>query len=242
MTTAPATGRPSPGACAAVAVLLYSQFLTRHEDIPGRFARRTYLAAASTRPTKCTLGTSTSASSPGRRQAVDLAGTLVLVLAAIGGAAAWLRPVAAPTQAPTRASAAAQAPRQSAVQVQPITAFWGRYLAANAAIAMALFSAIPYTTPWNLLPFHAATVVVAGLGVAALAGLSARRATPALVAAIVAIGAVHLGWQACGRRSCTRPTRAIRRSIHRPSRRGPHGGRIRDWRRCMATARTCWCR
>ena len=58
-------------ACAAVAVLFYSSFLTRPGDILGPLARRARptWSAASTRPTTCTRGTTTSASSPGRRPA-----------------------------------------------------------------------------------------------------------------------------------------------------------------------------
>lgn len=190
------------GACAAVAGLFYSQFLTRPEDILGPLrAAPTYLdrgvdPADHVHPWHFYLGILAWSSAGG----LTWSEALVLVLAAIGAATAWLRPVAAP----------GPGPGQAPVPAQPMAAFWGRYLAANAAIAMALFSAIPYKTPWNLLPFHAATVVVAGLGVAALAargmpwdfhhGLLARasawRAAPVLVAAVVAIGAVHLGWQA----------------------------------------------
>jgi hypothetical protein len=98
---------------------------------------------------------------------------LVLVLASIGGGAAWAR-----RDGP------------------PDALFWRRFLTANALISLAIFSAIPYKTPWNLLPFHAAIVVAAGVGVAALARLTASSWMRAALAAGVAAGALHLGWQA----------------------------------------------
>ena len=100
---------------------------------------------------------------------------LVLVLAAVGAAMAWVR-------------------RDPALD--PDAAFWPRYLTANAALSMAIFSAIPYKTPWNLLPFYAATIVAAGIGVSALARATASRAVHVLMAGVLAIAAGHLGWQA----------------------------------------------
>jgi hypothetical protein len=98
----------------------------------------------------------------------------VLGLAAVGAVAAWVRDEPA----------------------QPRAMFWRRYLTANALLAVAVFSAIPYKTPWNLLPFHAATIVAAGIGVSALGRAAASRAAQAAVAAALAIAAAHLGWQA----------------------------------------------
>ena len=99
---------------------------------------------------------------------------LVLVLAAVGAATAWMR------RDPAR----------------PDAAFWRRYLTANAALTLAIFSAIPYKTPWNLLPFYAATIVAAGIGVSALARATASRGVHVLMAGVLAIAAGHLGWQA----------------------------------------------
>jgi uncharacterized protein (TIGR03663 family) len=164
------------GACAAVAVLFYSQFLTRPGDILGPLrAAPTYLDRGvdppdHVHPWHFYLGILAWSSSGG----LTWTEAPILVLAAIGAAMAWFRPDPADGRA----------------------AFWGRYLTANALVTMALFSAIPYKTPWNLLPFHAATMVAAGIGVAALARLWAWRGMPAVVAGVVAIGAVHLGWQA----------------------------------------------
>jgi uncharacterized protein (TIGR03663 family) len=164
------------GACAAVAALCYSQFLTRPGDILGPLrAAPTYLdrgvdPADHVNPWHFYLGILAWSSSGG----LTWSEALILALAAVGAATAWLRADAA----------------------DPRAAFWRRYLTANALVSLALFSAIPYKTPWNLLPFHAATMVAAGIGAAALARASTGRAVPALVAAGVALGSAHLGWQA----------------------------------------------
>ena len=99
---------------------------------------------------------------------------LVLVLATVGAAIAWT---------------ALDASR-------PDRAFWHRYLTANAALALAIFSTIPYKTPWNLLPFYAVMIVSAGIGVSTLARATASRAAHVFLACAVAIASAHLGWQA----------------------------------------------
>ena len=162
--------------CAAVAVLFYSSFLTRPGDILGPLrAAPTYLErgvdpADHVHPWHYYLGILAWSSSGG----LTWTEALVLGLAAVGAVTAWRRPN------PTA----------------PLAAFWGRFLTGNAALSLALFSAIPYKTPWNLLPFLAATIVAAGIGVAALARASAWRGFPALLAGVLAVGSAHLGWQA----------------------------------------------
>jgi uncharacterized protein (TIGR03663 family) len=99
---------------------------------------------------------------------------LVLVLAAVGAVTAWT-----PLE-PSRREAA----------------FWRRYLTGSAALTLAIFSAIPYKTPWNLVPFYAVTIVAAGVGVSALARAMASPAAHVLLAGTVAIASAHLGWQA----------------------------------------------
>jgi uncharacterized protein (TIGR03663 family) len=99
---------------------------------------------------------------------------LVLVLAAVGVVTAWM------PNDPSR----------------PDAAFWRRYLTGNAVLTLAIFSAIPYKTPWNLLSFYALTIVAAGIGVSALARATAVRAVRTVLAGIVAVASVHLGWQA----------------------------------------------
>jgi uncharacterized protein (TIGR03663 family) len=99
---------------------------------------------------------------------------VVIVLAVLGVGVAWASPD------PSR----------------PSTAFWRRYLTGNAALALAIFSTIPYKTPWNLLPFYALTIVAAGIGVSALARATASYAAHVFVAGAVAVASAHLGWQA----------------------------------------------
>jgi uncharacterized protein (TIGR03663 family) len=164
-------------ACAVVAVLFYSSFLTRPGDILGPLrAAPTYVArgidpADHVHPWHYYLGLLAWSSSGGLRWTE----ALVLVLAAVGAITAWLRP---------------------ADPAQSRSAFWRRYLTANAALTLAIFSAIPYKTPWNLLPFYAATIVAAGVGVSALARATASRGVHALMAGVLALAAGHLGWQA----------------------------------------------
>jgi uncharacterized protein (TIGR03663 family) len=165
------------GTCAAIAVLFYSSFLTHPAAVLEPFrAAPTYVArgvdpADHVHPWHFYLGILAWSSSGGLRSTE----ALVLVLAAAGAAMAWMR-------------------RDPALD--PDAAFWPRYLTANAALSMAIFSAIPYKTPWNLLPFYAATIVAAGLGVSALARATASRAAHALMAGALALAACHLGWQA----------------------------------------------
>jgi uncharacterized protein (TIGR03663 family) len=99
---------------------------------------------------------------------------LVLVLAAVGAVAAWT----------TRDSS------------QPEATFWRRYVTGAAALTLAIYSAIPYKTPWNLLPFYAVTIVSAGIGVSALARATASRTAHVCLAGAIAIGSAHLGGQA----------------------------------------------
>ena len=99
---------------------------------------------------------------------------LVLALAALGAITAWRRLDGSP----------------------PGSRFWPRYLAGNVVMAGAIFSAIPYKTPWNLLPFYAGAFAVAGVGFAALVNGSRSRVVRAALAAALAVGSIHLGWQA----------------------------------------------
>jgi uncharacterized protein (TIGR03663 family) len=98
---------------------------------------------------------------------------LVLVLAAAGGLTAWTQPAA----------------------LRPEVAFWRRYFTGTAALTLAIFSAIPYKTPWNLVPFYVMTIVAAGIGVSALARAMPSRWARAVLAGVTAIACAHLGWQ-----------------------------------------------
>jgi uncharacterized protein (TIGR03663 family) len=64
------------------------------------------------------------------------------------------------------------------------TAFWPFYICLYAIGTAVVFSAIRYKTPWNLMPFYAGFILLAGIGVSAIL-TRARR--PILRAAIVAM-------------------------------------------------------
>ena len=98
----------------------------------------------------------------------------VLILALAGAIAAW-----------TRGGA-----------LEPGPTFWARYLSLFVAITAGVFSAIPYKTPWNLLPFYAAALVLAGVGVSALARRSSSRIAAVALSALLVAVCAHLAWQA----------------------------------------------
>jgi uncharacterized protein (TIGR03663 family) len=74
--------------------------------------------------------------------------------------------------------------------------FWTRYLTCYVAIAAAIFSAIPYKTPWNLLPFYVGVFVLAGIGFSKLLQATGSRAVRSALTAALVIGSGQLGWQA----------------------------------------------
>lgn len=86
--------------------------------------------------------------------------------------------------------------------------FWPLFIALYSILSTAIFSALRYKTPWNLLPFYIGLVLLAGVGVARVLGRGPRlqslrpRPVAALRAALAvgfAAAAVHLGiesWRA----------------------------------------------
>ena len=78
---------------------------------------------------------------------------------------------------------------------RPERAFWARYFTCNVVVAAAIFSAIPYKTPWNLLPFYAGMIVLAGIGFSTLIHATASRGCAARWRHLV-LASGHLGWQA----------------------------------------------
>jgi uncharacterized protein (TIGR03663 family) len=74
--------------------------------------------------------------------------------------------------------------------------FWTRYLTATLLLTAFVFSAIPYKTPWNLLPFYVLAIALAGIGFSALVHLTASRAARAALAAGFVLASAQLGWQA----------------------------------------------
>ncbi len=99
---------------------------------------------------------------------------VVLVLAVAGMGAAWSRPDRA----------------------RPARAFYTRYLACTAALTIAVFSAIPYKTPWNLLPFYVILIALAGTGFSTLVHAPRSRMLRAVMVTGFIVASGHLGWQA----------------------------------------------
>jgi len=97
---------------------------------------------------------------------------LILVLAAAGAVAAF---------------ASRRAAREEAS--------FPRFLVFYSALAAAVYSAIPYKTPWNLLPFTVGFILLAGTGAASLASLPRHKAVKLGVTLILAAGFLHLGLQ-----------------------------------------------
>ena len=159
-----------------VAALFYSSFLRAPGGILEPFrGAGTYLArgvepAAHAHPWSYYVSLLGYSSSGGLRWSEGV----VLALAVVGAVAAWVRPD----------------------QAFPARRFWGRYLSAYALLATAVFSAIPYKTPWNLLPFYAGVIVVAGLGFSRLVHATTPRLARAALVALFATACGHLGWQA----------------------------------------------
>ena len=102
---------------------------------------------------------------------------VVVVLAAVGGVLAWW-------------------PGGTAKTAPPLRDFWARYLTAYVVITTAIFSAIPYKTPWNVLPFYAGTIVLAGIGFSRLLSAIPSRALAAAVAFVCLAASIQLGRQA----------------------------------------------
>ena len=73
--------------------------------------------------------------------------------------------------------------------------FWPRYVGLYTLITLVAFSAIRYKTPWNLLPFYAGAVLMAGYGTAALLGGIPSRLARGLVAAALLLAVSHLAVQ-----------------------------------------------
>ena len=146
-----------------VAALFYSGFLSAPGGVLEPFrAAGTYLdrgidPADHAHPWHYYVGLLADWSSGGLRWSEGL----VLLLAGIGAVIAWARPD----------------------RERPERVFWARYLTCNVVIAAAIFSAIRYKTPWNLLPFYVAAIVLAGIGFSSLVHVTASRAVRGALAA-----------------------------------------------------------
>ncbi len=71
------------------------------------------------------------------------------------------------------------------------TAFWPVYLCLYTLMTTAIFSAVPYKTPWNLLPFYVGIIIMAGIGAAALV----TRTRHPVMRALLIVLLVGAGWQ-----------------------------------------------
>ena len=79
---------------------------------------------------------------------------------------------------------------------RPERAFWARYFTCYVAATTAIFSAIPYKTPWNLLPFYVGAIVLAGIGFSTLLHTASSRVVRGAVVAAFVLASGHLAWQA----------------------------------------------
>jgi uncharacterized protein (TIGR03663 family) len=70
-----------------------------------------------------------------------------------------------------------------------------RFLAFYTLILTALYSAIPYKTPWCMLSFLSGMILLAGVGAVALVRLMPGRPLKAIACVVLAAAAVQLGWQ-----------------------------------------------
>ena len=161
---------------AAVAIVFYSSFFTAPAGIlepfrgAGTYIQRGIEPASHAHPWPYYLQLLTYSSSGG----LQWSESVVIVLAAAGAATMWRR-------------------RDPA---HPERAFWVRYLTCDVAIAAAVFSLIPYKTPWNVLPFYVVAFSVAGVGFATLVEMTRSLALRSVLIAGLALASVHLGWQA----------------------------------------------
>lgn len=159
----------------AVAFLFFSSFLAD----PGGFAdsflsfkiyfTRAGEAGFHIQPSHYYLGK--LAFSPGRGGPFWSEG-LILVLALAGGVAAFVR--------------------KAAPQGDP--AFL-RFLAFYSLLTAAVYSAIPYKTPWNMLPFVIGFIMLAGVGAARLVSDRRRRGVRLAAGLVLTAGLVQLGAQ-----------------------------------------------
>jgi uncharacterized protein (TIGR03663 family) len=182
------------GVAAAVAALFYSSFLTFPAGVVEPFrGASTYLnrgvdPATHVQPWYYYLRLLALSSSGGLRWSEGL----VLALAVVGAVSAW-------GISRARSSGAARAQSRAlpgAASTSSERVFWARYLTCNVVLTAAIFSAIRYKTPWNLLPFHVGAIVVAGMGFSTLVHATSSRLLRGAVIASFVVASGQLGWQA----------------------------------------------
>jgi uncharacterized protein (TIGR03663 family) len=163
-------------AAAAIAVLFYSSFLTNpggvlepFRGVPG-YLDRGIAPADHAHPWRYYLGLLAYSSTGGLRWSEGL----ILTLAIAGAASALGR-------------------------LDPLRAertFWVRYLAVHVILVTAIFSALPYKTPWNLLAFYTGALALAGAGFSTLVAMSPSRWVRGALTAVLLVASGQLGWQA----------------------------------------------
>jgi uncharacterized protein (TIGR03663 family) len=166
----------SVAAAAAVAIIFYSSFFSAPAGLLEPFRGiSTYLArgidpVSHAHPWHYYLHLLTYSSSGGLKWSE----AAISALALVGGATAW----------------------RGHDPASPDRAFWSRYLALDVAIAAAIFSVIPYKTPWNMLAFYVVAFPLAGIGFATLVEMTRSRAIRGLLLSGLTIACVNLGSQA----------------------------------------------
>jgi uncharacterized protein (TIGR03663 family) len=68
--------------------------------------------------------------------------------------------------------------------------FWPFYICVYSLLTTAIFSAVPYKTPWNVLPFYVGIILLAGIGVTALLAHVRRP----VLRGLVVLALVGAGW------------------------------------------------
>jgi uncharacterized protein (TIGR03663 family) len=137
----------------------------------------------------------------------------VLALAAIGGIAIVAQMLAGRKRRISDAIPSNGIPRESLLKNRQVTpqnlelreepafrqkggSLFSIFVLIYTILSSAVFSLIAYKTPWNLLPFYAGFVLLAGMGVDSLFRLADRKSIKALFGLIIVAGTVQLGFQA----------------------------------------------
>ena len=160
----------------AVAAAFYSSFFVAPRAVLDLFrAAGTYLdrgidPVSHVHPWHYYLGLLTYSSSGG----LTWSEGLILVLAMVGTVTSWGLPD----------------------RSRPERVFWARYFTCFVAATTAIFSAIPYKTPWNLLPFYVGAIVLAGIGFSTVLHTTASRVVRGGVVAAFVLASGHLAGQA----------------------------------------------
>ena len=72
----------------------------------------------------------------------------------------------------------------------------GRFFAVYAVLMGVIYSFIPYKTPWSMLGFLQASIVIGAIGFSRLWSLASGKLVRASLGLLLAIAVVHLAWQA----------------------------------------------